>query len=95
MPQEGIASAERRSRSWIAPSTSPPTILRISALPTTTPSANAQTSAACAGVPIPTPTSNGRSVWGRSAATTAPGGLLHAVAGAGHAVRGHAVDEAA
>ncbi len=35
-----------------------------------TPSANSQARAACSGVPIPTPTSSGRSVSGRVLATS-------------------------
>ena len=43
---------------------------RMSAEPTITPSAKPHASVAAAGVPMPTPTSSGRSVRGRRAATS-------------------------
>src|SRR5918996_3707807 len=69
VPQDGTASRNAPAIRTAA-SRSPPSRCRTSALPTTTPSANRHASAACSGVPIPTPINNGRSVSGRSASTT-------------------------
>ena len=89
-----IRSRKARARSR-APSGSPATRRATSALPTITPSANPHAAAAWSGVPMPTPTSRGVSVSGRSRCDQLARGRGQLGPGPRHAVRGHAVHEPA
>ena len=93
MPQEGIA-LRNAVASWIAPSTSPPTILHQRAPHDHAVRERTHLRCLC-GSADPDAHEQREGPCGGGARRRPPRGLLHAVAGAGHAVRRHAVHEAA
>ena len=93
MPQEGIA-VRNAVASWIAPSTSPPTILLHQRAPHDHAVRERTHLRGLCGGADPDAHEQREVRVGAERRDDRPRGLLHAVTGAGHAVRRHAVDEA-